>query len=71
MFKTLLFAMLAASSLAFGQQLMRATQSLMAGEQQLAAINPYAPPAQQDAQISGALAQIDQARAGTQQAPQP
>ena len=31
MFKTLLFAMLAASSLAFGQQLMRATQSLMAG----------------------------------------
>ena len=71
MFKILFFSALAASSVAFGQHLIHATQSLMAGELALANINPYAIPAQQDAQISAALAQINSARASAQQAPQP
>ena len=71
MFKILMFVTLAAASAAFGHMLMRETRELQAGEQALANINPYATAQVQNAQISGALAQINQARAGAQQAPQP
>ncbi len=71
MLKILFFAAMAASSAAFGHMLMRETRELQAGEMRLATLNPYATPAQQDAQIAGALAQINQARSGAQQAPQP
>jgi|GEM_PF-5237322 uncharacterized membrane protein len=62
MFKTFIFAAAVAGTMSFGHMLMRDTQSLIAGEQALANINPYATPAAQDAKISGALAQINQAR---------
>lgn len=71
MFKILFFVAMAASSAAFGHMLLRETRELMAGEQALANINPYATAQVQNAQISGALAQINQARSGAQQAPQP
>lgn len=69
--KSVLFCALAIGSAAFGQHLIHATQALMAGEQALGHINPYATAQAQDAQISGALAQINQARGVAQQAPQP
>lgn len=68
--KVALYAGIALGSAALGQRLITATQGLMAGEQALATINPYATAPVQDAQISGALAQINQARTGAQ-APQP
>ena len=71
MFKILMFAALAAGSATVGQHLITATQHLMAGEQALARINPYASARAQDAQIAAGMAQVNQARAGAQQAPQP
>ena len=68
--KTALFCAVAAGSMAFGHRLITATQHLMAGELMIANINPYATQAQQNKQIKGALAQINQARQGAQ-APQP
>ncbi|MHB1991663.1 hypothetical protein [Metallibacterium scheffleri] len=68
--KTILYAGIALGSATIGQHLIHATRALMAGEQALAHINPYATAAQQDAQVSGALAQINQARGGAQQAAQ-
>lgn len=65
--KSILYATLALGSATLGQRLIHATQNLMAGERALANINPYATAPQQDAQISGALAQINQARAGAAQ----
>ena len=70
MFKTLIFAGAVACTMAFGHLLMRDTRSFIAGEQALASINPYATAQAQNVQIAGALAQINQARAGGQQAPQ-
>lgn len=67
MFKTFIFAAAVAGTVSFGHMLMRETQSFIAGEQALAHIDPYASASQQDAQISGALAQINQARTGAQQ----
>ena len=70
--KTALFAALAVGSAALGQRLIRATQSLVAGEAALANINPYATAQAQNVQIAAALAQVNQARGGAQQqAPQP
>lgn len=70
--KTVVFCGLAVGSMAFGQHLITATRHLMTGELALANINPYASAQAQDAQISGALAQINRARGGAQQqAPQP
>ncbi len=69
--KTVLFCGLAVGSMAFGQHLITATRRLMAGELALAHINPYATARAQNAQIAAALAQVNQARAGVQQAPQP
>ena len=68
--KTVVFCGLAVGSMVFGQHLIRATLSFVAGETALAHINPYATQAQQNQQIKGALAQVNQARTG-QQAPQP
>ena len=68
--KTVLYVGLALGSATMGQHLIHATQALMAGEQALAHINPYATAAQQDAQVSGALAQINLARGRAQQAAQ-
>ena len=71
MFKILMFVALAASSAAFGQHLITATRHLMAGEQALAHIDPYSTAAQQNRQLAAAMGQINQARAGAQQAQQP
>lgn len=68
--KAALFAALALGSATMGQHLITATRRFITGEQALAHIDPYASASQQDAQISGALAQINQARTGAQ-APQP
>lgn len=69
--KAILYSAVALGSATLGQHLITATQHLMAGERALAHVNPYASAAQQNAQISDALAQINQARAGAQQAPRP
>lgn len=69
--KTVLYAGLALGSATMGQHLITATRKFIAGEAALAAINPYATAQAQDTQISGALAQINQARGVAQQAPQP
>ena len=69
-FKAVLYAGVALGSATLGQQLIHFTRQFIAGEQALAHIDPYANAQVQDAQISSALAQVNQARSG-QQAPQP
>lgn len=68
--KTVLYVGLALGSATMGQHLITATRKFIAGEQALAHIDPYASAPAQNAQIAGALAQINQARTGAQ-APQP
>lgn len=70
MIRLLMFVTLAAASVSFGQQLITATRSLMAGEMRLATLNPYATAAQQNEQIAAAMGQINEAHTGAQ-APQP
>ena len=59
--KSILYAALAIGSATMGQHLITATQRFIAGEMALANINPYATSQAQNAQISSALAQVNQA----------
>ena len=59
--KAVLYAGFAIGSATLGQHLIRSTRQLMAGELALAHINPHATQAQQNQQINGALAQVNQA----------
>lgn len=71
MFKTLIFAVAVAGTMSFGHLLIHSARELQTGEMKLATINPYATAVQQNEQIADAMGQINQARTGAQQTPQP